>query len=78
MTEVRPVEPIDLRAARLRRGLSASKVGQKIEVSEDVILWAERTGRRPRPEHALKIARFYGLDPVIQWPIDPTTAEAAA
>jgi transcriptional regulator with XRE-family HTH domain len=68
MSEV-GVAPLNLRAERLRRGMSARAIAIEIEVSEDVLLWAERTGRRPSPENALKIAKFYGIDVLDQWPL---------
>jgi transcriptional regulator with XRE-family HTH domain len=60
--------PINLRAERRRRGLSAAAAAREIGVSEDVLLYAERTGRQPQPENAYKIASFYEVDVLVQWP----------
>lgn len=69
--------PVNLRAERLRRGMSAAAASAEIGVSEDVLLWAERTGRRPSPANARLIASFYEFDVVEQWPLS-TPAEPAA
>lgn len=71
-----PTEPVDLRAERLRRGLSARAAAEQIGegVTEDVVLWAERTGRRPSPANAVTIAKFFGLDSMVQWPIETKAA----
>lgn len=74
-----PTEPINLREARLRLGLSARVAAQRIgeSVTEDVLLWAERTKRRPSPSNAVAIANFYGFDVIVQWPLDETDEVAA-
>lgn len=65
--------PIDIRVERLRRGLSRAKLAETIGVSEDVIRGAEE-GRRPRPDHAVKIADFFNIDVLVQWPIEDAVA----
>lgn len=70
--------PVNLRAERLRRGLSAARAAEQIGVSEDVLLWAETTGRRPNPENAHKIAVFFGVDVLVQWPLPDPEPKAAA
>ena len=68
-----PTEPVDLRAERHRRGLSATQAAKEIGVSLDVILHAEKGGR-PQPKNALKIAKYYGLDVLTQWPLERRAA----
>lgn len=73
-----PAAPVDLRAERLRRGLSAKAAAEAIgePVNEDSLLWAERTRRRPSPANAAAIATFYGLDVMVQWPLDDAATDA--
>lgn len=67
---------INLREERLRRGLSAKALAAQIDVSEDVLLYAERGGR-PQPANARRIADYFGIDVLAQWPL-PDPAEKAA
>jgi transcriptional regulator with XRE-family HTH domain len=60
---------VDLRAERLRLGKSARELAEEIGVSEDVLLYAERNPRRrPTPGNAHKIATFFEIDVLEQWP----------
>lgn len=61
---------VNLREERLRKRMSARVAAELIGVSEDVLLWAERTGRRPTIENAGKIADFYEFDLLEQWPLE--------
>lgn len=67
--------PLNLRAERLRRGLSAAALARELGISADVVLYAERDpNRRPAPENALKIATFFGVDVLDQWPLEDRNA----
>ena len=61
---------IDLRADRLNRGLSAEEMAKKIGVKPHVLRYVEKTGNRPLPSNAFKIARFYGVSVTDMWPED--------
>lgn len=58
---------IDLRAARLNRGLSLAAMASQIGVTKKVLGDAER-GATPQPANALKIASFHGLTVTQMWP----------
>ena len=62
-------QPINLVAERLRRGKSVVAMAQEIGVADHVLRYAEKGGR-PHPENTLKIANFYGVDVVTQWPVE--------
>lgn len=64
---------LDLKAERLRRGKSVEKLAEQIGVSEYVLRYAEKGGR-PHPGNALKIAQFYGVDVIDQWPVEEEAA----
>lgn len=64
---------IDLRAARLRLGLSLTQAAHEIGVSKRSLHGAEN-GTRPHPRNALRIARFYGVDVLVQWPLEERNA----
>lgn len=68
--------PINLRDERRRRGLSMQRAADEIGVHKRVLQEAER-GSTPRPDNALKIATFFGVDVVTQWP-EPDATEVAA
>jgi transcriptional regulator with XRE-family HTH domain len=68
---------MNLRAERLRRGMSAAAAAAEIGVTEDVLLWAERTRRRPNPANAERIAAYYGFDVIEQWPLAEPAEPAA-
>lgn len=59
--------PINLRVERLRRGKSVAQAAKDIGVAEHVLRYAEGGGR-PVPENALKIADYYEVDVIVQWP----------
>jgi ribosome-binding protein aMBF1 (putative translation factor) len=65
---------IDVVADRVNRGLSQQQLADEIGVSVDVIRNVERTGKRPRPANALRVATHYGLMVTEMWP----NAKAAA
>jgi hypothetical protein len=67
--------PVNLRAERHNRGLSAGKAAEQIGVGKQLLLDAEN-GATPRPENAKLIADFYGYKVTDIWPVE--TAKAAA
>ncbi len=72
---------VDIRAARLRQGLSLTEAASEIGVDKSLLHRAERGQTTPRPGAALRIAQFYGLDVLDVWPPESSTtstAEAAA
>jgi transcriptional regulator with XRE-family HTH domain len=62
-------EPLNLKVERLRRGKSIAAMACDIGVSEHVLRYAEKGGR-PLPESALKIADYFGVDVLVQWPLE--------
>jgi predicted transcriptional regulator len=60
-------EPINLTVERLRRGKSIPQAATEAGVPEHVLRYAEKGGR-PQPENALKIADYFGVDVIVQWP----------
>lgn len=68
---------IDVRHHRLNvLGMSVEKFAEKVGVTPDVIRNLEATGNRPRPENAVKVARFFDLTPDEMFG-DPEAAAAA-
>lgn len=59
---------VDIYADRINRGLSRAALAAELGVSEDVIRQLEKTGRRPQPANALKIATHYGATVLEMWP----------
>lgn len=59
--------PVDLRTARLDRGMSLAQMAREIGVTERV-LGAAENGAVPRPSNALKIATYFGFRVTDQWP----------
>lgn len=68
--------PVNIKAERLRRGLSQEGLAIAVGISVDVIRTAEKGGRPRRPEHAVAIADFFGIDVLQQWPLDAEEAVA--
>lgn len=68
--------PINLRAERLNRGLTAAKAAEQIGVGKQLLLDAEN-GATPRPENAKLIADFYGHRVTDIWPVDEPEKVAA-
>jgi transposase-like protein len=64
---------INLVEERLRRGRSVAQASAEIGVPDHVLRYAEKGGR-PLPENALKIANYYGVDVVAQWPLESEAA----
>jgi transcriptional regulator with XRE-family HTH domain len=62
---------------RLNLGLSVAALARKAEVEPHVIRHAEKSGTRPRPENALKLAQFYGEAVTDLWPVETPKAAAA-
>lgn len=60
---------LNLEAERLRRGKSIPQLAEEIGIPDYVLRRAEKNGQRPHPENALKIAKFFGVDVLEQWPI---------
>lgn len=59
-----------LEELRVDRGMSVPDLAKAAGVSAYVIRRAEATGSRPRPENALKLARYFGLRVTDVWPIE--------
>lgn len=70
-----PDAPVNLRAERRRRGQSLDQAAEESGVTKRVLQNAE-LGGVPRPENQEKIASYYGLDLLVQWP-EPDRAVAA-
>lgn len=64
-----PQEPVDLRSERLRLGNKLGETAEAIGVPRHVLMRAERPEKHnpPSAPNAYLIAKFYGLDPVVQW-----------
>jgi transcriptional regulator with XRE-family HTH domain len=60
---------VDLKAERLRRGLSLDQLAEAIEVPKTTLARME-SGTTPRPEVRKKVAEFYGFDLFDQWPLE--------
>lgn len=69
---------VDIYSDRINRGLSQAALAAEIGVSEDVIRQVEKTGRRPQPTNALKIASHYGRTVLEVWPEPEVAAEDIA
>jgi ribosome-binding protein aMBF1 (putative translation factor) len=59
---------VDVYVDRINRGLSRAALADEMGVSEDVIRQLEKTGRRPHPSNALKVAEHYKLTVLEMWP----------
>lgn len=73
---------MNLRAARLNKGLSSREAAERIGVTRAILVRAE-DGLGVRPRHAKRIADFYGVQVTDIWPVeepngDDTPARAAA
>lgn len=68
---------VDIYTDRINRGLSRAALAAEIGVSDDVVRQLEKTGRRPQPANALKIAAHYGLTVLEMWPEDDVIGAAA-
>lgn len=53
---------------RVNRGLSIAQLAKETGVPEHVIRYTERTGARPRPDSALRIASYFSLRVTDIWP----------
>ena len=65
---------VNIRGERLNKGLSAKDAADEIGISKQVLLNAENRLNTPRPETALKIAKFYGHQVTDIWPVEERTA----
>jgi transcriptional regulator with XRE-family HTH domain len=61
---------VDLRRARINRGLSLAAAARQMRVSRDTLDRAERGDTRPRAETAFRIASFYDLQVTDVWPLE--------
>lgn len=71
---------MNIRAARLNKGLSSREAAEAIGVTQAILLRAEG-GEGVRPRHAKRIADFYGCQVTDIWPVDEPNGdpvEAAA
>jgi transcriptional regulator with XRE-family HTH domain len=63
-------------------GLSIEDFACKVGVTPDVIRNLEETGNRPRPANAVKVARYFEMEPDEMWSteaqVEDPTSEAAA
>lgn len=69
---------VDLRTARINRGLSQAEAARQIGVDADALARAERGVARPHPRNALPIAAFYGYKVTDIWPVDSEPSGKAA
>lgn len=67
---------VDVRTHRLDRGWSAEKLAEEIGVTPHVIYQLEATSRRPQPENAFKVAKYFGMKPSEMWPTVEATEPA--
>jgi transcriptional regulator with XRE-family HTH domain len=59
---------IDLRHHRLNvAGLSIEAFARELGVTPDVVRNLEKTGRRPHPQNAVKVAKYFELTPDEMW-----------
>lgn len=64
-----PEGPLNLKAERLNRGLTAKECAVEIGIPDYVLRYAEDHGR-PRPWAAKLIADYFGTTVTTQWPMD--------
>lgn len=73
---------VDVRHHRLNvLGLSVEKFAAEVGVTPDVIRNVERTGNRPMPANAVKLARYFDLTPDLMWdesPVESSPNRSAA
>lgn len=62
-----------IRDTRLRAGMSRARLAEHIDVTEDIVISAER-GRTPRPENAVKFASWLDQDVLELWPVETRAA----
>lgn len=67
-----------LEELRVDRGMSRTDLAKAAGVSTYVIRRAEMTGSRPRPDNALKLARYFGLRVTDIWPVENGNGEGVA
>jgi DNA-binding XRE family transcriptional regulator len=60
---------VTLEELRLNAGHSPESLAKELGVSNVTIRTAERTGRRPQPQTAKKIADFFGKTVTEIWPV---------
>jgi transcriptional regulator with XRE-family HTH domain len=60
---------MNLRAARLNKGLSSRAAAEEMGVTQSILLRAE-SGEGVRPVHAKRIADYYGCQVTDIWPVD--------
>jgi transcriptional regulator with XRE-family HTH domain len=65
---------VNLKAARLNRGLTVADAAGQIGVLPHVLRDAENLGTVPRPASAKLIADFYGLQVTDVWPVEERAA----
>lgn len=68
-TRSAPQRPLNLKSARLDRGLTAKDCAAEIGIPDYVLRYAEEGGR-PRPAAAKLIADYFGTTVTVQWPIE--------
>lgn len=65
---------VDIRAARLNRGLSVEDAARAMQVTTETLRRAELGHHRPQARNAFRIADFYGLQVTDVWPIEEAAA----
>lgn len=65
---------VTLEELRLNAGFSPEQLADEIDVSNVTIRTAEKTGRRPQPQTAKKIADYFGLAVTDIWPVKDKAA----
>ena len=66
---------MNIRAARLNKGLSTRKAAEGIGVTQDLLIRAE-AGSMPHPKNAKLIADFYEVQVTDIWPVPEREAAA--
>jgi len=70
-----PAQPrIELKVARIRAGFNSQQAAADAMGLERRIVQRAESGGGIRLEHALKLAAFYGLDPLEIWPVEDEKA----
>jgi transcriptional regulator with XRE-family HTH domain len=65
---------IDIRAARLNRGLTQERAASAMGVTRRILFRAEHGSQPKNPADARKIASFYGHQVTDIWPVEAAAA----
>lgn len=65
---------LSLQELRLNAGLSTRELGDAVGISHVTVANAEKSGRRPQPQTAKKLADYFDVQVIDLWPVEERSA----